>query len=103
MEIPSSFSAGDAPRVMSSTVIALYDPASGQIQHVHTVHRHEGAPPSSAETVIEDARRSARLLGLDTSQLTAAVSSNMDHGRLRHRIDVVSGQFIAEPRTSSPG
>ena len=85
--------AGDAPRITSSIVVALYDLESGAIRHLHTVHVHEGAREVSEADAIEDARRHARTLGHDTERLGTAVSGEAVHGELPHRVEPATGAF----------
>jgi hypothetical protein len=89
------FSAGDAPKSVSTTVVALYDPASGRIHHVHTVHRHEGGEELSESAVIAQAQRHAKQLGHDVDHLNAKVSSRAEYGHVPHRIDLRTGAFVA--------
>lgn len=93
MQTPFVTGAGDAPKITSSIVVALYDPESGAIRHLHTVHMHEGAGEVSEAEAIEDARRHARTLGHDTERLAIAVSGEAVHGELPHRVEPTTGAF----------
>jgi hypothetical protein len=85
---------GDAPRIAGTTVVALYDRDSGRILHLHTVYRYESAPTAEGGAAIAEAQVHARRLGHDTGRLGAAVSTNVEHARIPHRIDVESGGFV---------
>ena len=101
-EPPVLAGAGRAPAVVSTIVVALYDPDSGRIGHVHAVHQHEGASEVGEATAVERAQHHARQLGHDVERLRHAVSSDPEHGSTPHRIDVESGEFIPlAPREAS--
>jgi hypothetical protein len=93
VEPRSVISAGDAPKVVSMLVVALYDPESGHIRHVHTAHHHEGAAELSESAAIEQALGHARQLGHDVDELSTKVSSRAEHAHA-HRIDLRTGVFV---------
>ena len=95
MNQPLFVYAGKAPRIVATKVVALYDPASGHIRHTHTVHVHEGGRDVSDNEAIEAAHRHAKKLGHDIDRLKVKLSAHAEHGHLPHRIDVVSGEFVA--------
>ncbi len=90
-------SAGMAPRVAGTMLVALYDPASGRIRHLHHVFVHEGAAEVTESMAIEAANRIALALGHETSGLEAAVSRNPQDRTGPYRVDVETGEFVREP------
>jgi len=93
MPTPFVSGAGEAPKVTSSLVVALYEENTGRILHVHTVHMHEGAREVSESEAVEQARRHAQTLGHETDGRGVAVSTDPVHGQLPHRIDPPTGAF----------
>jgi hypothetical protein len=91
----ASYSAGDAPRLIRTKVVALYDTATGRIKHLHTAHTYEGAEDVTDTDAIARAQRNASALGHDIDKLSTAVSSNAKHASVPHRIDIASGHFVA--------
>jgi hypothetical protein len=99
MQTPFISGAGEAPRVTSSVVVALYEPHSGRVVHMHTVHLHEGSRAVDQSEAVEQAQRHARTLGHAPDRLATAVSTDAAHGQLPHRIDPATGAFepLARP------
>jgi hypothetical protein len=101
-QLPLVSGAGSARPIARTIVVALYDPDSGRIRHVHTVVQHEGANEVSESVAVERAHEHARQLGHDVDGLRSAVSSELEHGSAPHRIDLESGTFVSlEPRRAS--
>lgn len=95
MKLRPVSTAGNAPKVTATWVVALHDPDTGRIHHVHTVQMHEGARHVSRDEALEQAHRHARALGHDVGCLRTATSTNPDHGLLPHRVDARTGEFVA--------
>lgn len=95
MQQPVIGYAGRAPKVVSTRVVALYDPETGRIHHLHTVHIHEGGRNVPEHEAIEAAHRHARKLGHDTARLKVKISTNAEHGHHPHVIDIARGEFVA--------
>jgi hypothetical protein len=93
MQRPFISGAGEAPRVTSSIVVALYDRQSGAVVHLHTLHVHEGAREVKQSEAIEQAQRNAQTLGHEADRLGIAVSADAAHGELPHRVDPATGAF----------
>jgi hypothetical protein len=93
MRTPFIDGAGEAPRITSSIVVALHEPDSGRVVHLHTVHLHEGAREVSQSEAIDEARRNAQTLGHAPDRLGVAVSTDAAHGQLPHRIAPATGGF----------
>jgi hypothetical protein len=85
---------GEAAKIVETTVVALYDPASGRIHHTHTVHVHEGGRRVPETQAIQAAYRHARDLGHECDRLTPTVSTHLEHGHLPHRIDPATKAFV---------
>lgn len=93
MQTPFSSGAGEAPRITGSIVVALYEPDSGRVVHLHTVQLHEGAREVSQSEAIDEARRHAQTLGHEPDRHGIAVSTDAAHGQLPHRIEPATGGF----------
>ena len=87
-------SAGNAPKVVDHYVVALYEPSTGTIRHVHTVTLFEGGNVVDEREAIRRAHDKATKAGHNTATLRFKVSKNSEHGRRPHRIDVTTDQFI---------
>ncbi len=99
MSIGTIHAVGSAPRLAGVTVVALYEPGSGKIAHVHTVVRLEGGREVSEDEAIEAARRHAESLGHRVAELEVKLSTRHEHAARPHRIDPETGEFVAlEPR-----
>ena len=94
MNDDSTGSAGDAPRIARVAVVALYDPTSGLIRHLHMAYVYEGAVDVSDDMAVAQAKRYAGQLGHGVNDLGVAVSANAEHGSRPHRIEVESGRFV---------
>lgn len=86
---------GEAPRVSDVRVVALYDPQTGRIAHVHTVTVFEGGREVSEREAIETAKGQAERMGHRVEGLEVKVSRDPVHGRSPHRIDTASGEIVA--------
>jgi hypothetical protein len=96
-------SGGNAPRVASYCVVALYEAETGRVDHMHSVVVFEGGQPVTDADAIETARAHAARLGLDQERLSVAVSHDGAHARGLHRINPNSGEFQAIEPTSLRG
>lgn len=94
MSDPEFVAAGSAPKVVGTTLVALYHPSTGRIHHLHHVVVHEGAASIDADAAVATARRHAATLGHDPDALRVAISTDPAHGASLHRIDVASGRWI---------
>jgi hypothetical protein len=86
---------GDAPEVLRTHVVALYDPQTGNILHTHTVTIFNGGREVAAEEAIETAKTHAKQNGLNVEKLKIKFSNDAFHGFYPHRIDVDKDEFIA--------
>jgi hypothetical protein len=93
MRTPFISGAGEAPRVTSSIVVALYEHDLGRVVHLHTVHMHEGSGEVSQSEAVEQAKRHAQTLGHEPDRLRIAISTDPTHGQQPHRIDPATGGF----------
>ncbi len=94
---PDVVSAGVAAEVTRTWVVALYDPASGRIRHLHHVLVHEGAAEVTEAAAVAGAQAHARRLGHEPGALRVAVSRDPEHGRAPHRIAADTGEFVHVP------
>jgi len=88
-------SGGKSPNVVATCVVALYDPATGNIVHAHAITTMEGAVPRDEQSAIEEAKSLAQRAGHSVDKLAIRTSTNIEHALKPHRIDLVTGQFIA--------
>ena len=95
MRYDHSTSAGRAPKVVDHHVVALYEPVTGRIRHLHTVTVFEGGRAVAETEAIQRAQEKASNAGHDTKNLEVRVSKDADHGRRPHRIDPATKAFIA--------
>jgi hypothetical protein len=85
-------------------VVALYDPESGKIVHLHTVTTLTGGTPPTHEAAIADAKLQATRRDRNVNGLAVALSNEAEHVRLPHRIDPKTKAFvpIPDPRETLP-
>jgi hypothetical protein len=86
-------------------VVALYDPESGRIVHLHTVTTLTGGTPPTHEAAIAEAKLRATRRNPHVDGLAVALSNDAEHGRLPHRIDPKTKAFVPlppEPRGPRP-
>jgi hypothetical protein len=88
---------GAVPKISDVHVVALYDPKNGRIRHVHTVTVFEGGRTINEKQAIEYARSHAADAGLKLENLEIKTSKDPTHGRVPHRIDLKSKEFVALP------
>jgi hypothetical protein len=75
-------------------VVALYDPESGRIVHLHMVTTLTGGTPPTQEAAIAEAKLLATRRNRNVDGLAVALSNDAEHGRLRHRIDPKTKAFV---------
>ena len=81
-------------------VVALDDPESGRIVHLHTVTTLTGGTPPTHEAAVAEAKmRAARRHG-DVDRLGVAMSNDPEHCRPAHRIDPKTKAFHPLPPDS---
>ena len=78
-------------------VIALYEPVTGEILHLHVITTVEGAKPPAEAEAVDEARTRARRWLPNVSDLAAVVSTDRAHAERPHRIDPDRRAFIALP------
>ena len=85
------------PKPVSATVkvVALYEPATGNIVHTHIVVVHEGGRDVADEEVMRTAVEQASRLGHPVDRLETKVSTDFEHTTRPHRIDTDTGEFVA--------
>ena len=82
------------PSVEHVQVVALYDPDSGRIKHLHMVTTLSGATPVTQEDAIAEAKRLACRRIPNIESLAVALSNDVEHGRLPHCIDSKTKAFV---------
>jgi hypothetical protein len=99
---PNAGSAGAAPPVESTRVVALYEPTTGQIRHLHSVTVLVGGEPVGEAEAISAAKDLAAKHHGDVEDLAVATSDDRRH-LMPHRVDPSSGEFVPidSPRRSS--
>ncbi|MGA2688676.1 MAG: hypothetical protein ABSE85_11470 [Candidatus Korobacteraceae bacterium] len=95
MAKPLVQTAGRSREVADVKVVALYEPDTGNVVHMHTVVAFKGGRILSEKEAIEEAYKQAGRLSQDLSTLKTKVSSNYAHALRPHRIDPKSGDFIS--------
>jgi len=85
---------GRALAVAQVQVVALYDPKTGAIRHVHLVTTLAGAQPLTESDVVAEARRRASRGHQNADRLSAALSNDAEHGHRPHRIDPKTRRFV---------
>ena len=85
------------PKPVSATmkVVALYEPATGNIVHTHVLVVHEGGRDVPDEEVMRTAVEQASRLGHPVDQLDTRVSTDPEHTTRPHRINTDTGEFVA--------
>jgi hypothetical protein len=76
-------------------VVALYEPATGNIVHTHVLVVHEGGRDVPDEEVMRTAVEQASRLGHPVDQLDTRVSTDPEHTTRPHRINTDTGEFVA--------
>jgi hypothetical protein len=86
-------SAGEAPQVESTRVVALYESTTGRIRHLHSVTVLAGADAITEDEAIAAAKERAAKHHNDVETLAVATSEDPRH-LMPHRIDPSSGAFV---------
>lgn len=75
-------------------VVALYEPHSGYVKHMHTVTMFKGGRVVSEKEAVDTAHKEAASCGHSVAQLKTKVSSNYEHAKHSNRIDPKTGEFV---------
>lgn len=86
--------AGKVPEVLDVHVVAVFEPDTGRIVHVHMVTVFKGGRSVSETEAIETALARAKKAGHSTELLKTKTSKNPLHGRIPHKIDIKTGGFV---------
>jgi hypothetical protein len=89
-----SESGGNAPEISDVHVVAVYDPNTGTIFHVHNVTVYKGGRSVTEKEAIDTALARASEAGHRTENLEIKLSKNPVHGRSPHKIDLTTGDFM---------
>jgi hypothetical protein len=93
----TGFSIGMVEEVVDFKAVALYEPSSGKILHMHTVKVLKGGRAVSEQEAVDTAYRHAQHIGHDVAKLKTKVSTDVEHAARPHRIDIKTGEFVALP------
>jgi hypothetical protein len=85
------------PAVEHVQVVALYDPNSGRIVHLHMVTTLSGATPLTQEEALAEAKTRACRRNPNLEGLAVALSNDAEHGRRPHSIDPQTKAFVPLP------
>ncbi|MFC9438191.1 hypothetical protein [Nocardia sp. NPDC057030] len=81
-------------------MVALYEPRTGQIRHLHSVTVFRGAQRADEAEAIEAAKQSAAKYHDDVPNLAVATSGD-PRCLSPHRIDPSTGQFVPLTRPAT--
>ena len=95
MNMPVSQSTERVLDFAQALVVALYEPHSGYVVHMHTIIMFKGGRVVSEKEAIDTAHREAASCGHAIGKLKTKVSSNYDHVRYCNRIDPDTGEFVS--------
>jgi hypothetical protein len=84
----------NVPSVEHVQIVALYDPNSGRIKHLHMVTTLSGAIPLTEEEAIVEAKTRACRRNPAIDDLAVALSNDIEHGRRPHCIDPNTKAFV---------
>jgi hypothetical protein len=84
----------NAPLVDHVQIVALYDPESGHIRHLHMVSSEKGLAPLPQDDVVAQAKASAKRRHKAVDALGIALSHDPAHGLHPHRIDTATKAFV---------
>lgn len=78
-------------------VVALYEPDSGTIRHLHMVTTLTGAARVTQEEAVAEAVKRAGRRHPNARELAVALSNDPNHGYRPHCIDPKTKAFVAMP------
>jgi hypothetical protein len=90
----SSGGAGKMPEISDVHVVAVFEPGTGKVVHVHSVTVFKGGRSVSEGETIQAALARAAEAGHNTETLKTKLSKNPVHGQLSHKIDTKTGEFV---------
>ena|SRR5215203_4014315 len=96
-------SAGRTPPITGATMVALYDPDTGEIFHVHTIIIHEGGQDVPEQEAVERAYSRAKEQGKRTDRVAVKVSSSWEGDDMPVRVDLRTGEFVWSAQEKSRG
>ena len=82
-------------------IVALYEPESGTIKHLHMVTTIAGATRTPQDEVVAEAKQRARRRNPDVEALAVALSNDIDHSRGMYSIDPKTKAFVPQSREQS--
>jgi hypothetical protein len=93
-------SKGNAMSIEHVQVVALYEPDTGDIRHVHAVMTLRGAKRVTEGEAIKDAKQFASRRHKNVESFAVALSNESQHAHSPHRIDLKTKIFVPVPRTT---
>jgi hypothetical protein len=93
---------GDAPKLKSVYAIALYDPNSGKIHHIHHVLTMEGSSPMEPQEVEKNVIATAKKLGHDVEKLKVLHTQDLQDLSGNYRVDVEKKTLVKLPQRTIP-
>jgi hypothetical protein len=82
-------------------VVALYEPDTGNIRHVHTVTTIRGAKRVTEDQAIAEAKNSAGHHHKNVESFAVALSNEATHSHSPHRIDLKTKAFVPVTRPTN--
>jgi hypothetical protein len=91
------YSIGTAREAADVRIVALYEPDTGKIVHMHAVTVFKGGRPVSEAEAIDAAHKQATRIGLAITRLEAKVTATLETAARPHRIDPKTHEFVPLP------
>jgi hypothetical protein len=98
LQLPPLYVVGDAPGLVNVSAVAIHDPSTGAIVHMHHALTLDGADVASSERCEADAMSYAKRLGVDVENSATLWIPTLDTVGGSWRVDVEAKRLIeAEP------
>ena len=96
----STVSSSAAHEIAELKIVALYQPDSGKVMHVHVVTMFKGGRSVSEQEAVDAAYKHAARLGHVVTELKSKVSSDHLHASRPHWVDPRTSEFVPKWLTS---
>jgi hypothetical protein len=93
----STVSSSAAHEIAELKIVALYQPDSGKVMHVHVVTMFKGGRSVSEQEAVDAAYKHAARLGHVVTELKSKVSSDHLHASRPHWVDPRTSEFVPLP------
>jgi hypothetical protein len=97
MAMRFSAMAGNAPALERVRTVALYEPDTGRIVHLHSELTFAGGARTADETLLAAVLKDAAGRHPDPHRFGVAWSDELEHARRPHRIDPATRAFVPLP------